>query len=159
MSFSVTKWITLTAACLLLWGLAVGCSEDKSSTEGKVTAEDVQKKAQETMESAGKYLDEQKKQMLQGMEEQYNKLNAEIDQMKSQVKDQAKDQAAQGQQDWEKFKADIQVKQEEVNKRLEELKQSSQEAWEASRENLQKALDELQKAYDNGKAAFENKQS
>lgn len=140
-------WLTSLIAALALLALA-GCSGDD---EQKVTAEQVKKEAKEAVDTALAFSKQKQEVFLAKVDEQYQALQQQGDELMAKAKEQAAAGKAQAQQ----VLADLQTKQQAVRDKMAAMKQAGDQAWAQAKPELEAALANLQEAYNKAKAELQ----
>lgn len=140
-------WLTTLLTVAALLALA-GCSGDD---EQKITAEQVKKEAKEAVDTAVAYSKQKKDEFMAQVNERYDSLTKQSDELMQK----AKEQAAAGKEQAKQVLADLQEKQKAVQEQMVALKNKGGEAWAKAKPDLEKALNNLQEAYNKAKAELQ----
>ncbi len=122
--------------------LVFACSEKKES-ETKMTAKEVQKAAQEAVEKALTYTQQQKEAYQKQIEGKIKEYDRKLEELKSRAGKMEKE----AKKDASKAIEELQGKQETLSQKLEELKKATGQGWEDLKSGMDKAAEDLAKAY------------
>jgi TolA-binding protein len=118
--------------------------------QGKVTAEQVKKQAQEAITTAKEYTLQEKQEYQKRIEAQLADLAKRIDELREKAKTAKQDVVTQLQAQMEALKKQQQVAEQKLN----ELRSSSAKAWDQVKTGVDKAMEDLKKAYESARSYF-----
>jgi hypothetical protein len=127
-------------AVLALVAASIGSAQDA----GKGSAQELKKQAEQTVEAARAFTEQQKQELQKKMEAEVKALEKEIGALKKgaeTVKGEALDKLLAG-------IAELNAKHKAAEAKLLELKSSTAQAWLAARATAEKALEDLKKSYE-----------
>lgn len=137
-------------ACVLSLALIVcGCKKEESSgppTPGPkedVTASDVAREAEEALETASEFTQEEWRKYREAAQTRLNKLDERLDKLKGRA-DSLSDEA---QRKWKKRMDDLAEKRAAVEQRMAELEAAAKPAWQDVRRGFEAAWRDLEDAF------------
>jgi len=135
---------------ILVWG---ACSREEPAPpepETSVTSPNVERETAtgEAVQAPMDYTYEQRYEFLRDMNEELNRMEAGIDELKEEIKTKS-DEAQQALQERVE---QIEERQAAARERLNAMKQPTADAWDDMKKGMQDALDSVKQAYDNAAA-------
>jgi hypothetical protein len=133
---------------LLLMASLVSCLNsftlERAAFADDVSAEQVKKQAEETLDTAKKFTMQQKEEFQKKMEAELKDLSKLLDEYKQKAEAKKGEAltALQGKME------ELKVRQKDAEERVNELKSSTSRAWDETKDKTEQAVGELKKAYE-----------
>jgi len=136
-----------TAFLFALALAAAGCNKPQQPSTARVDAQDVKKDAQQAVDTAGQFAQQEKDDFVNASQQQLEEAKQELARLKGEA------QAAKGET---KAKLDGQVealqrKWDMAELRMEQLKQAGGESWKNLKQGMSDALADLRQSYEQAK--------
>jgi hypothetical protein len=152
------KRIAFLTALMSLFGLVflVACSEQKEAEKPKaeVTSGDVKKEAEEAMEAASAYTQQQKEDFMRRAEAKMEEYNRQMEELTAKAQSGATELSEQSKAELNQDIEELRKKKQEFAEKLDDLKSASGQAWDDIKSGTESAMDELGQAINQASSRF-----
>ncbi|MGB8336935.1 MAG: hypothetical protein WCE56_20750 [Desulfobacterales bacterium] len=128
------KRIAFLTALISLFGLAflVACSEQKEAEkhEAEVTSDDVKKEAQEAMEAASAYTQQQKEDFMRQAEAKIEEYTRQMEELMAKAQSGATELKEESKAEFKQDMEELRKKKQKFAEKLYDLKSASGQAWD-----------------------------
>ena len=142
----------IIAICFFV--LFAGCKKTDSDKAADEETQEMKKEMSEAVDATGKYLSEQKQELMAKSGETYEKVKGDTQQLITDIKE-------SGNAKWENLNAEYNLddKLENARQKLSELKESGEENLQDTKNAFDTAIDELVDAYQKAKAEYQKSEA
>jgi len=152
---SIVLALTLTAFFGVVFLSACDSQEEAKQSESEVTSADVKKEAEEALQTAKAFTQQQKDEYMQQMQARIDKIEKEIQEVQAKAQSKATELKEDSKAKFDQSMAELRSKKQAAADKLAELKSSSDKAWNDIKIGMDSAMDELSQALDKARSHFE----